>query len=216
LMLGDLISSTLEPELVACNMDGSVDYWTLTLGYVSPGELISSIFDSEQEDIDWYSVNWDSTVPADTTLSVQVRGSADAGDMGEWSEPMTLPGLLAGVLESTDRYLQYKVNLTNVVFVWDYQEGVDDDDAGLPTAFSLNPAYPNPSVDSAVISFSLPRDCHVNIDIFDVKGRKVRTVVDEDYTAGNYKAGVFGLTSGLYTYRMAAGEFTAVKNLVVK
>ncbi|MCP4231778.1 MAG: T9SS type A sorting domain-containing protein [bacterium] len=99
---------------------------------------------------------------------------------------------------------------------WDPNVRVDDDTPTTPTGFSLFPAYPNPSHGAATIGFALPHTCEVNLDVFDIKGRKVATLVESTLPAGDYERGVSGLSSGVYLYRLAADEFVDTKKMVVK
>lgn len=87
----------------------------------------------------------------------------------------------------------------------------------LPSAYSLEPSYPNPFNPSTSITFSVPVTGHVVIRVFDILGREVTTLVDEVAAAGTYRTTFDAgrLPSGAYMYRMEAGEFTAVKSAVL-
>ncbi|MCP4229704.1 MAG: T9SS type A sorting domain-containing protein [bacterium] len=104
---------------------------------------------------------------------------------------------------------------------WDPNVGIDDgDDIGSdpnnPFAFALDPAYPNPNRGEATIGFTLPTTSEVNLELFDIKGRKVAILANGEYTAGEHDTGVNGLGSGIYIYRMKAGDFTDSKKMVVE
>jgi len=96
--------------------------------------------------------------------------------------------------------------------------GVDDETPNTPNAFALHPAYPNPANDAVTFSFALPQTGPVTLDIFDIKGRKIDTVLNEELSTGNYEVGVStgNLASGVYLYRLTAGDNSAVKKMVVK
>jgi hypothetical protein len=70
--------------------------------------------------------------------------------------------------------------------------------------------------DSANIAFSLPHTSHVNLEVFDIKGRKVATLVNETLNEGEHEASVSGLSAGIYLYRLTAGENSAVRKMVVE
>ncbi|MCP4230633.1 MAG: T9SS type A sorting domain-containing protein [bacterium] len=91
-----------------------------------------------------------------------------------------------------------------------------DDTPKTPTGFALSPAYPNPSHGAATISFALPRTCDVDLTLFDIKGRKVRTLTGGEYQAGEYDVEVAGLTRGIYLYRLEAGEFADTRKLITE
>jgi len=82
------------------------------------------------------------------------------------------------------------------------------DPGATPAHFSLAGAHPNPFNPTTTISFSLPAAGKVTLAVFDLQGRIVATLVDGRREAGSHQA-VFdgtGLPSGLYLYRLQAGE----------
>lgn len=87
----------------------------------------------------------------------------------------------------------------------------------IPIAFDLRQNYPNPFNPSTVIRYQLPVEGYVSLKVYDLLGREVATLVNEAKEAGYYEA-VFdasSLGSGVYFFRMHAGEFNAVRKLVV-
>lgn len=87
----------------------------------------------------------------------------------------------------------------------------------MPTAYSLNQNYPNPFNPTTTISYSLPRSSFVDLRVYDLLGRNVATLVQNEQSAGTHSA-VFdakGLASGVYVYTLKAGDFTATKSLVL-
>ncbi|MCP4229868.1 MAG: T9SS type A sorting domain-containing protein, partial [bacterium] len=86
----------------------------------------------------------------------------------------------------------------------------------LPTTFALHQSRPNPAAGSATIAFSIPRALDVSLDVYDISGRKVATLVNGHLAEGEYERNVSGLQPGVYLYRIEAGEFNAVKKMVVK
>ncbi len=90
-----------------------------------------------------------------------------------------------------------------------------------PTHFKLSQNFPNPFNPSTTISFDLPEDVNVRVDIFDVAGRKIRALVNEPKIAGSYGVIWNGnddngrpVASGLYVYRIQAGDFAQSKKLL--
>jgi bacillolysin len=84
-------------------------------------------------------------------------------------------------------------------------------------AFALENNYPNPFNPSTVISYQLAVNSHVTLRVYDILGRKVATLVDEQKQAGSYQATFNGskFASGVYFYRMEAGSFVQTKKLVL-
>jgi len=87
----------------------------------------------------------------------------------------------------------------------------------IPKVFKLYQAYPNPFNPSTTIMYDIPNKSHVVIIVYDVLGRNIRTIVDEDKTPGNYRItfGASDLTSGVYFYRLQAGYYSATKKLLL-
>jgi hypothetical protein len=89
--------------------------------------------------------------------------------------------------------------------------------AELPATFELQQNYPNPFNPTTTIKFSLPRSDHVTLKVFDVMGREIATLVDDELTAGRYDAhwNASGVESGVYFYQLRADEFVETKRLVL-
>ncbi len=87
----------------------------------------------------------------------------------------------------------------------------------LPKKFSLEQNYPNPFNPSTVISYSLPVNSWVTLKVYNLLGQGVMTLVDEKREAGRYEIQFRAdkLPSGVYIYRMQAGEFISSKKLLV-
>ncbi len=92
-----------------------------------------------------------------------------------------------------------------------------DEDNVLPISFSLSQNYPNPFNPSTVIQYDLPKESFVTLKVYDILGREVKTLVNEDKPAGRYKVNfdAAGLSSGIYFYRIIAGGFIETKKFVL-
>ena len=88
---------------------------------------------------------------------------------------------------------------------------------GLPKVFALSQNYPNPFNPSTTLSFSLPSRSFVTLNIFDLLGREVASIVSEELPAGTYSRqwNAAKMSSGIYFYRLQAGSFTQTKRLVL-
>jgi len=90
-----------------------------------------------------------------------------------------------------------------------------------PSSFSLLQNYPNPFSTQTTIVFTLPHSATVTLKIYDVLGREVLTPLDGiQYIKGTFAVPINlnttpGLFSGVYFYRINAGEFTAARKMVV-
>tara|TARA_B110000196_G_scaffold319530_1_gene337853 strand:+ start:38 stop:2557 length:2520 start_codon:yes stop_codon:yes gene_type:complete len=96
------------------------------------------------------------------------------------------------------------------------------DESTLPKQFVLYPAYPNPFNPTTTLRYELPEDAIVNITIYDMMGRIVKTLVNSSQTAG-YKSIQWGATNarnepvsaGMYIYTIQAGEFRQTRKMVL-
>ena len=87
-----------------------------------------------------------------------------------------------------------------------------------PGKFYLEQNYPNPFNPSTTINYSIPNTNFVTIKVYDVLGREVLTLVNENKSAGNYSVQFNASSkfpSGVYLYRMQAGSFVATKKLIL-
>ncbi len=89
--------------------------------------------------------------------------------------------------------------------------------SGTPLTFAVNQNYPNPFNPSTSISYDLPANSFVTIKIYDVLGREVSALVNERQTAGSHSVNfnASNLPSGVYFYRLVAGNMTATKKMVL-
>jgi formylglycine-generating enzyme required for sulfatase activity len=82
--------------------------------------------------------------------------------------------------------------------------------------FSLEQNYPNPFNPSTLIRYSVPRTVQVSIKVFNALGRQVASLVNEQKSPGNYQVQWnANLTSGIYFYRLQAGESVVTKKMIL-
>lgn len=94
-----------------------------------------------------------------------------------------------------------------------------EDEIAIPVEFRLDRNYPNPFNPSTTLQFQLPKNEQVKIDIYDLMGKKVKTLVNNRYDAGVHQVimDASGLSSGTYFYSIQAGEnFATGKCLLLK
>jgi hypothetical protein len=167
----------------------------LACGYPSPGVRVISVKDpSNPEEIGFYGTQGDAwSVTVDSSyVFLSIEGE----------------GLL--ILE----------------FYGETGIGGDDPGGGLPKSFSLSQNYPNPFNPSTTIEFDVPESgkagARVRLDIFDIRGKLVRTLVDGMKSPGRHRAQWDGrdsqqrrIASGVYLCRFAAGDFESTRKLLL-
>jgi hypothetical protein len=84
-------------------------------------------------------------------------------------------------------------------------------------SFNLLQNYPNPFNPSTTINYSLAKEGHVRLTIYNAIGSQVATVVNEYRPAGNYSVqfNAGSLASGIYLYRLESGNYTAAKKFIL-
>lgn len=91
------------------------------------------------------------------------------------------------------------------------------DDGGIPTVFTLSQNYPNPFNPSTVIRYGLPERSSVVIEVFNIIGQRVKSVVNQEQAAGYYEV-VFTadrIASGVYFYQIRAGRYIQAKKMLL-
>ncbi|KPJ65734.1 hypothetical protein AMJ44_09575 [candidate division WOR-1 bacterium DG_54_3] len=98
----------------------------------------------------------------------------------------------------------------------------DDRGSVLPEDFVLRQNHPNPFNSSTLIKYSLPKRAHVTVEIFNVLGQRVRSLVDREQSVGPYVIEWDGrsdngheLATGVYFYRVEAGDHVEVKKMLL-
>jgi hypothetical protein len=161
--------------------------------------------------------------PANMTDFVQ-WGSANHGrepeavSRGFWPDNGFVPAVAAGHSIEYDGSGNGPSNWTDQPNPTIGQENVTsvDENPNVPVKFSLAQNYPNPFNPSTTIEFALPKSVHTTLKVFDLLGREVATLVDEQLPAGNYKREwhAQGMASGVYLYRLQAEEYVETKKLL--
>jgi predicted acyl esterase len=90
----------------------------------------------------------------------------------------------------------------------------------IPSEFNLSQNYPNPFNPVTTINYSIPQNSFVRLKVYDVRGKEIATLVDNEVSPGYYSvkfnaSAYGGLSSGIYFYKLSAGNYVNVKRLVL-
>lgn len=98
-----------------------------------------------------------------------------------------------------------------------YAVGISNISSEIPDKFRLYQNYPNPFNPSTVIDFDVPKAGLVKIVVYDMLGREVKILANEYVNPGKYKVDFNGsnLSSGIYYYKINAGDFTEIKKMLM-
>jgi len=99
---------------------------------------------------------------------------------------------------------------------------VDPSNGSIPSAFSMSQNFPNPFNPTTSIRFQIPEREFVTLKVYDILGREVEILVNQEKPAGSYEVqfnshSVEGrnLTSGIYFYKLSAGEYSETKKMIL-
>jgi subtilisin family serine protease len=155
-----------------------------------------------------------------------------------WYKTDTLKGMIRNnneiyyYFEVNDTTLDYGEYLANIVIntndkenptkiipvVLNYKKLVGNE-KNIKLTYNLEQNYPNPFNPATTIKFSIPTRNYVSLKIFDILGREVETLINQELDAGeySYNFNASKLTSGVYIYKISAGDYQkSIKMLLVK
>jgi arylsulfate sulfotransferase len=195
------------------------DQNNLDFGVVPPGDssiITFSLTNNLNQDVEINStLNRDSAFTFLTELPVRILPN-DTAEFSIKFSPDTA-GLYNGHM-----YLRWDSpgqRITKIIGLKGYTDsiyvGVSNDTR--PEGFSISQNYPNPFNPTSRINYSIPRTSAVKIQIFDILGNLITTLVNKEQPAGSYVVEFDGsrLASGIYFYRFNAGEFLSVKKMLL-
>ncbi len=134
----------------------------------------------------------------------------------DWTAP-AYESYTSGV--DTDEAFVYADNISDfsVFAVMSSDVATSSDLADLPEVFRLAQNYPNPFNPITTIRYELPEAADVQLEVYNLLGERVTTLVDSNQNAGRYDVGFDGssLSSGVYVYRLRAGDFVKTMKLTL-
>ncbi|GMU87448.1 MAG: hypothetical protein AMXMBFR48_26890 [Ignavibacteriales bacterium] len=131
---------------------------------------------------------------------------------------MTGPGIVSNIDMLTVSSVTFNAE-TGVVYTFEINSSLTStgDDVNIPKEFSLGQNFPNPFNPSTTIAYNVKETAQVTIKVYDMIGNEVATLVDEVKPAGSYNVSFDAskLSSGVYLYKMRAGNFVQIRKLVL-
>jgi hypothetical protein len=118
--------------------------------------------------------------------------------------------------------LKYNIGLIKWVLDYSTKIGVEEEIGDLPSTFSLSQNYPNPFNPSTTIEYEVPSESHVQINIYDILGRQINTIINENQSTGSHSILWQAidekgerLSDGVYFYQIIAGEYKRTMKMVI-
>ncbi len=118
---------------------------------------------------------------------------------------------------TTAKY-KYRLKQTDFNGNYKYYDLQNEVEVGVPTKFELSQNYPNPFNPTTKINFALPLDSKVVLNVYDITGRQISTLINGELkTAGYYTVdfNAAGFASGLYIYRIQTEKESVSKKMVL-
>ncbi len=183
---------------------------------------LSSPFDNEELDPDEVEFIWRETEPFVQYYQFQLAPDEDFDEVVVDSV-MDATSLTIENLSDDHKQYWWRVRAENEYGWGDYGTRTfeletvtsSQEPADIPEGYSVDPNYPNPFNPVTTIGYQLPESAQVKLEVFDMLGRRVATVVEQRQSAGSYEVtfDASGLSSGIYIYRLEAGEFTETQKM---
>ncbi|MFC2135103.1 LamG-like jellyroll fold domain-containing protein, partial [Bacteroidota bacterium] len=206
--------------------------WTIKTDKDQNNGIIDLDSETKLETGEWYNIT---ALYSGADFEIWINGELDA--FSTWSGlilPSPVDLMFGQVLPDNPEYnfrggldeiriYDYALSVEEIINLDDVHTGIDDQpERAIPTENFLTQNYPNPFNNQTIINYQIKEPGNVKIYIYDLLGRKVRTLVNEDKEPGYYNASWEGMndqgsyvTSGVYFYSMRSGDFSTCKKLVM-
>jgi hypothetical protein len=217
-----------------------LDSWHINYYGVHIEDIVIN-YNSVQQDFEMEPVSFDGSLSGyvyeEGTTNPIVNANISVGTQGYWNTTLSdgtgyyyfdLPNGMFSLDCWKDGYLGFHedeiiINNDNVVFDIYLVPDVDADDELILPASSLSQNVPNPFNPETTISFSVTQtSSFVNLEIYNIKGQQVRTLVNEVFPAGRHSVLWDGrddygipVSSGIYFYKFETGAFSAIKKMIL-
>lgn len=222
---GILVATEIAPDGIIGDDDGEEDPVVFGGRYAAGGSFIEGLFNGEIDEIRvWNVARTQEQIVATMldTLGMEYYSTSDSGLVGYWRfdefEDLGVGG--GGV----DDFRDFSVNGNHAdaegsptLVPSGALVSVSIEEGYLPDNFYLHQNFPNPFNPSTTISFSLLEESFVSLIVFNSLGEEVETLIAEELNAGkyNYDWNATDLTSGIYFYKLRAGNFNKTKKMIL-
>jgi hypothetical protein len=194
--------------------------------YVDDMNTVTTIMPDNNNDKLSVSFNYFITYSDDDYLKIHDGNSITSPMIGSFSGTIN-PGTITASSENVSGALTFKfisngsANRGGWAAILTSLEGttsVEENEKGILSEYILGQNFPNPIINQTEIKFALPVTSQVTINIYDNLGRKVTTLFNEEKPAGDYSVNfdASGLESGIYYYRIQAGNVVQTRKMIVK
>lgn len=204
---------------------GLHDVWLIKLASIIPVELVSftGLLNENNVELSWITASEINNKGFEVQRRLNQKISVGE-DFNEWITLAFVNGKGTSTELNSYKFIdknpepgKYSYRLKQIDFDGSFNySNIIELEILSPEEFILEQNYPNPFNPVTVISYQLSVNSYVTLKIFDILGKEVETLVNEQQQAGSYKVqfNASHLASGVYLYKLQAGSFTAVKKFV--
>ena len=163
----------------------------------------------------WANNSWSN--PLRQIFTYDNNGNAVLGEQFVWQNGSWVVGSNGTIriyYNNMQSYMDLSCNKVSIQYT--FISDVNDKNT-IPERYLLSQNYPNPFNPSTVITYQIPNSDYVSVKVYDILGTEVKTLVNQEQSAGNYKVefDAGNLSSGVYFYELRAGKFREVKKLIL-
>ena len=151
------------------------------------------------------------------------RGAGETLDYGGTYDGLYMQGVLVDTSPDSRQYASYTTNWiafdsdAGVIGTGPHSEGTAVEEEAAPAAFTVAQNSPNPFNPTTTISYNLAENGQVSIDVYNVAGQKVDTLVNDFMTAGSHSVvwDAADFAAGMYFYTVKAGDHAETKKMTL-
>ena len=228
-------STDLEDSLI------SYSHFNFTKYFTTIGPVVIDTFQIIDQSANFFKLKYDlrndGLTAAATTITSELS-TTDSTNVTNITGVLNFGNITPGQVKSTSsffpHYIYTKNNPSSIYFTihifsndhffWKdsftvdlTQVGIAEDESNLPTEYALKQNYPNPFNPTTSIKYSIPNRSKVIIKVYDVLGKEIKTLLNEEKSAGSYEINwnAADFPSGVYFYQLIAGDFISTKKMVL-
>jgi aminopeptidase N len=211
-----------QPTSIVFDPDNNIVLKTATLTQIPPIPVELTFFNAAATD-NFVLIEWETASELNNSgFEIQRRkGNSDSWDIisffqGKGTSNFINKYSYTDYLPVYDSYT-YRLKQIDYDGTYEYSNEISVAAGNKPEGYSLSQNFPNPFNPVTTISYQIPLNSFVTIEVFDLLGNKTASLVNEEKIAGSYSVefNALGLSSGIYYYKFTAGKFSDIKKLVV-
>ncbi|MFO7524012.1 MAG: YCF48-related protein [Ignavibacteriaceae bacterium] len=197
----------------------------------TPSGLDATVQSDNSVLLSWNPSSDDHTPSASLTYDLVVVRKGRHTPSDNFNTRLPEPGNISAVLEWSltglqDGLYEWKISAVDAAYIGslratgEFSIGVTsagESDGNLPIEYSLDQNYPNPFNPATVIKYTISEESFVTLIVYNAIGEEVATLINENLQAGNYQFNwnAINLPSGVYLYRLKAGNFLETKKMIL-